>query len=68
MLIVLSSAQDSASASAETSKGLYDELVVRHPDNMLALNHDTKGMYMLLTKPIPRPSIKTHLLPTDTTV
>ncbi|KAH6887163.1 hypothetical protein BKA70DRAFT_1573776 [Coprinopsis sp. MPI-PUGE-AT-0042] len=34
--------QDSAGASADTSKGLYDQVIGRHPDNILTLNHDTK--------------------------
>ncbi|KAJ2928674.1 hypothetical protein H1R20_g8388, partial [Candolleomyces eurysporus] len=33
--------QDSAGASADTSKGLYSQVVEKHPDTILSLNHET---------------------------
>jgi len=39
------SSRDSLGASAAESKGLYQDLVNRHPSTALALNHETLGIY-----------------------
>jgi len=43
----LFSSQDSLGASPQTSKNLYDQIIGRHPSNILALNHETIGSFAL---------------------
>jgi len=43
----LFSSQDSLNATPETPMGLYDDRISQHPDNILALNHETIGSFAL---------------------
>ena len=43
--LTLTSSRDSLGASAAESRGLYQDLVNRHPSTILALNHETRGTY-----------------------
>jgi hypothetical protein len=46
----LFSSQDSLGATPQTSKNLYDQVIGRHPSNILALNHETYGSSALFIR------------------